>query len=942
MKQISSFRFAGIFRSYQQRVLDRAPSLLSDRHLHVVAAPGSGKTILGLELICRLGSPALVLVPTIAIRNQWLERFSQNFIDDAGNPPDLASLVSTDLRQLNTITVVTYQALNAAMTHTVDQESGVDFSQADYARLDVAAAALSSGIGTVCLDEAHHLRNQWQMSLTKFLSAIDSTSATASTSASNGAPSHPSDQRQGAPAQTEIRFISLTATPPYDSTAAEWNRYLQTCGDIDEEISIPELVGTGDLCPHQDYVYFTVPTDTELQALENLRAKKTAALAQLHETGLLAQLTTELDANLTTNDALVQQSLNQEAELVSFADMTAHFQLPVPQVVRNLIHPYQCRHDDSLTRPAGAAREIEDGLSFIVNNPELFSRPTWEASIAYLHDAGVVRSVDGTPTVTKTTGEQTEKILLNSASKNRAIADIVNAEISNLGDGLRQVILTDHIRANELAMVGSATNFVKVGAVPIFETVRSRLANDHPQSLPYLAVLTGSLVIVHEQQVDAIMALGCRHLGSAWRSPAVAPLCAGYVKLDFAGNTAVSVPALTRAFSEGIVRVLIGTTALLAEGWDAPCLNSLVIASFIKSYMLSNQMRGRAIRKDPNDPHKVANIWHLITIDPSLKRAIKQMPALVYLNFDVASIGKRMDTITALEAKTVYSGFDENNPPLIESGLERCFTKPLAQAVVQWADTNATTLKMSADRPLIASAWEAATRGALAVDGYEPHVTVEAVPRNPRALMINLADVLLICLAMALIVVLNVMSAIPYSGAVALVGAASILTLLALGELTYRRVYSSRSRCRLQARALLDAMVETQVITSPATNVVVTYAPVGVTVSLTNATMSEKYAFAQAVSEYSAGPISPRYLLVPKYRLWGALPFFAQAVPTCISRNRDTVDRYVAALNRAGMKARAVYTRNDAGRAFLLKARKLSLKNVANSQVRSYRSFGRH
>ena len=97
MKQISSFRFAGIFRSYQQRVLDRAPSLLSDRHLHVVAAPGSGKTILGLELICRLRSPALVLVPTIAIRNQWLERFSQNFIDDAGNPPDLASLVSTDL-----------------------------------------------------------------------------------------------------------------------------------------------------------------------------------------------------------------------------------------------------------------------------------------------------------------------------------------------------------------------------------------------------------------------------------------------------------------------------------------------------------------------------------------------------------------------------------------------------------------------------------------------------------------------------------------------------------------------------------------------------------------------------------------------------------------------------------------------------------------------------
>ena len=37
---------------------------------------------------------------------------------------------------------------------------------------------------------------------------------------------------------------------------------------------------------------------------------------------------------------------------------------------------------------------------------------------------------------------------------------------------------------------------------------------------------------------------------------------------------------------------------------------------YVGSYMLSNQMRGRAIRIDPNDPNKVASVWHLATVEP--------------------------------------------------------------------------------------------------------------------------------------------------------------------------------------------------------------------------------------------------------------------------------------------------------------------------------------
>ena len=49
------------------------------------------------------------------------------------------------------------------------------------------------------------------------------------------------------------------------------------------------------------------------------------------------------------------------------------------------------------------------------------------------------------------------------------------------------------------------------------------------------------------------------------------------------------------------------------NGWDEPSINSLILATFVGSYMLSNQMRGRAIRVNSN-PHKTANIWHLVCV----------------------------------------------------------------------------------------------------------------------------------------------------------------------------------------------------------------------------------------------------------------------------------------------------------------------------------------
>ncbi len=60
MSPFDHIRFHGEFRDYQSRVLNNADRYLADGKINIVAAPGSGKTVLGLELIRKIGEPCLV------------------------------------------------------------------------------------------------------------------------------------------------------------------------------------------------------------------------------------------------------------------------------------------------------------------------------------------------------------------------------------------------------------------------------------------------------------------------------------------------------------------------------------------------------------------------------------------------------------------------------------------------------------------------------------------------------------------------------------------------------------------------------------------------------------------------------------------------------------------------------------------------------------------
>ena len=241
-----NIKFKYAWRKYQKRVLDELEEHLVDNHLHIIAPPGSGKTILGLEVTLRLDKPALVLAPSIAIRNQWIQRFCELFLQTESTP----DWISRDIKNPKFLTVSTYQGMHAACSGTEEVEEDLNEEESENHNEnkstkektdEIIRGLKGQNIGTIVVDEAHHIKNAWWVSLSKIKEALEPT------------------------------IVGLTATPPYDVSYAEWQRYSELNGPVDAEISVPELVIEGDLCPHQDYVHFTLPTEKENQSIVEFR-----------------------------------------------------------------------------------------------------------------------------------------------------------------------------------------------------------------------------------------------------------------------------------------------------------------------------------------------------------------------------------------------------------------------------------------------------------------------------------------------------------------------------------------------------------------------------------------------------------------------------------------------------------------------------------------------
>ena len=170
-----------------------------------------------------------------------------------------------------------------------------------------------------------------------------------------------------------------------------------------------------------------------------------------------------------------------------------------------------------------------------------------------------------------------------------------------------------------------------------------------------------------------------------------------YCTVTFPGSLHRAVEYVGKLFEQGKIQILVGTKSLLGEGWDSPCINSLILASFVGSFVLSNQMRGRAIRIDKNDPGKAANIWHLVTVEPEYLMKEKLSERIQ------AYMAKDDDTLVSYDYEVLQRRFDAFMGPnyttgAVESGIQRitAIQPPFHKAGID--RINQTMLQRAADR----------------------------------------------------------------------------------------------------------------------------------------------------------------------------------------------------------------------------------------------------
>ncbi|MEM8493675.1 MAG: DEAD/DEAH box helicase family protein [Pseudomonadota bacterium] len=568
-----SLHFRYPWRDYQARVLDSIKLYLADQRLHIVAAPGSGKTTLGLEIFRQLGHPTLVLSPTRVIRDQWIERLRDFCPDGEVFPP---AWTSRSLDEPAFLTSITYQALHTKYRDEV-READTDDVVAAEEEIEIRTKSIdeeeisnllhsleTAGIRTLILDEAHHLRAEWWKALSKVVEAIEG-----------------------------MTVVSLTATPPYDSRLTEWKRYEELCGVIDEEISVPELVKAGTLCPHQDFVWTVVPTEYEQTYLDQYQRNVHTTTSELYADTTLERAVQEhswVTSSQTAEDEIFARPDHAIALLVYLKQK----QVPLPIHLMEMLdlqevdvpelsdYWWQQIVGAYLYRPQGWPNDDETAAHRKRLSRTLRDRHLLRNRELQLSDARLVK-----------------RHMTQSSAKIQACVDIYNEERSTRGGELRQVILTDYIRDDGVRS-GSVEQVVSLGAWPVFRAFANQL-ND--QEKRFCALLTGRLVIVHESVAEQIQDdANARPLDQL----------DGFCLLDSTSRNPVTL--LTELLEAGQIHVLVGTRALLGEGWDAPCINSLILASNVGSYMLTNQMRGRAIRIDKKNPGKVSSIWHIVAI----------------------------------------------------------------------------------------------------------------------------------------------------------------------------------------------------------------------------------------------------------------------------------------------------------------------------------------
>ncbi len=892
-------KFRWPWRIYQERVLSAIDTHISDRRLHIVAAPGAGKTTLGLEIFRQLGQPALALSPTRTIRDQWILRLN-DFIppyETNGTEPDW---VSRDLETPAIFTSITYQALHTTYRRLIAEQPDEENIEDELELLQEKLSGSEiqnlidrlkiAGIKTLILDEAHHLRAEWWKALTRVLEDLP-----------------------------DVVLVALTATPPYDVTGHEWNRYQELCGPIDEEVSVPELVKAGTLCPHQDYVYAVQPSEKDRNALQLYNR----AVKQITDDLLADKIfyrcvrlhpwiaNPEIDAGEIIADpemaaALLVYLKAREVDLPKhLLRLLAVREQDIPRINRRwwqvIVKAYL--FDKNWQRPE-KYQQHRDDLATLLR----------KESILYRQELSLDES------------RKVKAQLSLTATKIDACQEIYWLERKVRGDDLRMVVLTDFIRDDNF-VDGTGPKNPELGAWPIFHRLASTAGKEEAA---HIGLLTGRLAIVHTDRLPALEA----ELPPETLSHTPLAGLPGFCQITVSGTRRLT-GAFTELLTQGELHALVGTRALLGEGWDAPVINSLVLASFVGSFMLTNQMRGRAIRIDRSHPDKAASIWHIVAIDVVQPNGID----------DYIDMKRRFGTFVGLS----------ENQPIIESGLERLHLRalesmkpsmilpdqPLGISAGVIERNNKEMVRRLADIGSIGPRWQEA------IDTADEGRVIPSVltPKPPSMRAMYFTKTLRYLLTEIAISFMAVFSQFIANGEAyrdlgvcltivtigAVLGFLVVLPRLIRATIVLIRHLPVDGSLRAIGKAVRDALHDQGLLETDhfRLKVITEEGESGeYFIMLAGGTFREQSLFADCMGEVLGEIGNPRYLITREGKKLGTKRRDYHAVPQILGINKERAESLLTSWHHWVGPADLLYTRVPEGRALLLKARAAAFSTI--------------
>ena len=685
------------------------------KHLHIVAPPGSGKTVLGLYVWANLvRKPTLVLSPNSAIQAQWAARTDLFDLDGKDE------YVSTDPKKPGLLTSLTYQSitmpkrggeeLNEAaielwIENLISTEEAIDdenalgwivdlkeknpsyyedrlsiyrkkvrdeFSKHGNALWTLSESAKTNlqklkevGIGMIILDECHHLLHHWGRVLTEVRDYFD-----------------------------DPVVLGLTATPPDFEQYLEEDakRYQEFFGEIDYEVPVPALVRDSNLAPYQDLALFVRPSQNELNYVAKVDEEFQALLNELYEAQDYPNAVLPIDQWVYKALEKRQSPGGKKEAWDQFSQRNGDFahagrafllntvgSLPegVPSPPQYLLESYQNKL--AVLRPV-LDRYVRHGLRR--SESELDHKKA-ELVTQRLRMLGSQITETGIRPCASPVG----RIMAYASSKTKAISTILTSEMQALGGDIRAVIITDFEKTSATTLVEGVMDDEAGGAVAAF---RQAVQCDNVDLLNPI-LMTGSTVLVDDDLAGDFISAANDWINERDLAITLEDKIRGKYH-EIVGKGKDWIPRyyslmITEFFQRGITKCLIGTRGLLGEGWDASRINVLIDLTTVTTSMSINQLRGRSIRLDKLWPEKVANNWDVICLAEEFtngfsdyerfKKKHKQLYGVCDDGAIEKGVGHVHAAFTEAEPEGISEGMSVFNDDMLRRSRNRSYVREL-------------------------------------------------------------------------------------------------------------------------------------------------------------------------------------------------------------------------------------------------------------------------